>query len=455
MRPLAAAAPGAKAPTEWDACAAIVRMAVSKRTAQGNNWLSWSLLALPLPFGAGLAWMTGDWSKVVGIGAGVPLMTLAWLWWHYLIDGVRFQNEPAGYKLVPSMGKRSRLTLLAAWAVLSLSTGLVFSPAVGSPLLSCLAAALLLAISGALIRWEFALVFVGVCSMPYLWEKLGLAPLPFEIGLAGLAALAGALLLVCGLVLSRALGRAAPRQAGWRHLQDIPVYGSFLGADCEGGNRTRLLMHVLGPQAHTGTQALIVALVLAGGAFMIALSSMPLAVARVFFLALAVALQFAVADRLASALYARGREQALLRLAVHAPDARAFNTVLSDALGRQFLGWWATTTMLALVLVYLTGIPARELMPLFAVFCLTLLAGGPLLRDYARKPHYSKIAKTGTVLLFTLTNGMLMLAISGAMATMWWVLLAVLAAAAAAVFMTMRLRAMRRAPAAFPAGRMG
>lgn len=440
---------------EWRACAVIARLALSKRASLGSNWLSWSLLVLALIFTAAMGFGTGKWRMAIGFGAGIPLSLLAWLWWFYLIEAVRNQNHPAAYKLVPDMGRRSRLVLLAAWLFLSTATGLVLSLALGEPMLMCVAAALTLAVSGALIRWQFTVVFVLMCLMPYLSERLGIAPgaLGVEPGFYGLAVLACAALLVCGLIISSALGRAAPSSVGQFDMNQFPLYGRFLGADCLRGDRVRLLMHGLGPQAHSKTQAVMVAAGLLGAAVVALFADVPLAVGRIFFLALAVALQFAVADRLAATMYARQREQALLRLVVRSPDAKQFNAVLSGAIVRQFLAWWGGTTAIALAFAWLTGVPVSELASLFAVFCLTLMAGGTLLRNYARRPHHGFAVKAAVVTLFTLTNVMLMVASTGKGPALAWLALAAAASAAAVAFMAFRARAMRRAPAAFPAGR--
>lgn len=440
---------------EWAAHAAIARQALAWRRSVGSNWLTWALVAISLLIAGGVGFATGEWRKAIGFGAGLPLSLLAWLWWFYLIDAVRRQNHPAAFKLVPNMARRSLAVLFAVWAVCSVALGLIMSVAVGAPLELMLAAGVFFAVSGAMIRWQANVIVVALCLAPYAARKLGLVEMPWtspgftdaEVNAAGLAVLAASAWAIAG-----ALGRPRALPFKW-DVSAQPLYARFLKADCARGDRTRLLMHALGPGAHSKTQAIALAVGLALGALLAIPADVPLGVVIHFFFGAALALQFAFADRMSAQIYARRHEQAVVRLAVRAPASAELNKVLAAAVIRQFVRWWAGTTIAALAVAALLKVDPAELARMAAVFCITLMAGGTLLHDYAKKPHFSTLSKLAVVTGFVFTYIALLAAMTGKLGALWWCALAAGAVAAAAAFAYYRWRGMAHTPAAFPAGR--
>lgn len=441
---------------EWKACTAIASQAFIQRVRLGNNWLSWALLAMAALIAAGVGFTTGEWRKAIGFGFGLPLSLLAWLWWFFIVDAVRKQNHAAAFKLVPRMATRSKQVLFAVWVIMSLLVGLVMSLPMNNPVISTLSVGLFLAITAAMIEWQVSVGVTVLVVAAYLARKLGYA-MEFWAGFAMnsylMAALCAAVLLASGWAIGWGLGQPQPVRLRTLKLSPAPLYASSLSAACEGGDRTRLLMHVLGPAADSRTQAILLAVALATGAVAMLAIGVPPAVQRVFFVAAALAVQFGVADRLSAQMYARHREQSLLRLAVRAPASGEVNAVLARALMRKFVGWWLASTAAAMALAVLGSDGEVKPLPLFAVFCMPLMAAGTLLHGYAPRPHFRMRSKVTVVAWFLFTYAVYFMSMIDRLEPLAWYAIALVALGSAFSFAWYRLREMRRAPCSFPAGR--
>lgn len=443
---------------EFQACWAIARQAYLMRASSGGNRVSWMVLFLVLMLGGASFIATGGISKAMGVAIGMPLVMLGLLWWSYLIASVRLQCHAAGLALVPGMRARCLAVLLFGWLVLTSVLGIEQGYFVGNYGIAFFLVSVLLATTAAATLAPGLLLFLLLLAgaLYVLGKLLPPASVGFTLQGSDNGKLLVAVLLVCALVVMRHLG---PPRAKSLLLAEIKLlvflfYARSLQRDCVQGDRRALLMHALGPGAtfKTWLMQIILGLALLVGSALYA--GMPLPVLRVLVVSAAIALQYAVAGRLFAAVYARHKEQGLLRLAANAPAAKRLNDWLAHGLLQRFAKCWLLITLSALSLnVLLGGVPER-LLPLFAVMCMPVLAGGMLLRDYARREHHRFSDKAIVAAWYLLTFVLLLLATTGKLPAGWAGVIAGAILLAGWALVARRKQAMLRAPAGFPAGRM-
>ena len=442
---------------EARACGAIVRHAYLMRRTTGSNLVSWMVLSLSLFIGGVGYIATGWFSRALGVAVGMPLVMFALLCWSYLIASVRAQTHAAGFVLLPRMRARSLAVLLFGWLFLCAVFGTIIGFFFGSYAVAWFLLAVLLATTAAATIAPVSSLIILLLAPASFALIAWLLPDGGKVAVqeSDVDTLLVAVMLACALLVMRRLG--APAATGLLlakiKLPVSPVHAQSLRRDLAQSNRQALLMHALGPgadlRAWLGRRLLALAL-LAGAAMY---AGMPLPVLRVMLVSATIALQFAVAGRLVTAVYARSKEQGLLRLCANAPAATQLNNRLAHGLLRRFAGCWLLTTLSALALHMLLGGAPDRLLPLFAVLCMPVLAAVTLLRDFARREHYRFAEKAIAAGWYLLTFVLFMMATSGKLGASWAALTAAAILLAGWVLLARRRHAMLLAPAGFPAGR--
>lgn len=436
---------------------AIARQAHLMRRASGSNVVTWMILSLSLLIGVVGRIATGGLSRPLGIAAGMPLMMLALLWWSYLLAAVQRQNHAAGFALVPRIRQRSLLALFLGWLVLTCMAGTALGLAISAFNVAFSIVAVLLATSAA------ATVAPGpsMLVLAFLIAPFGLRTLFPSFGVGATLSdndvekLLLAVMLVCALMVMRQLGRPrAPGILAMKIRLPAPAFDRrSLQGDCERRDRQALFMHVLGPGANMKgwvMQAVLGVALLAAFAWHY---GMPLPVLRVLVVWGAIALQYAAAGRLVTAVYARRKEQALTCLAPHAPARTSLNASLARGLVRRFGQGWLLITVSALLLHVLLGGAPASLLPLGAALCMPVLAGGILLRDFAHGESQQWRQTLIAGAWHMLTFGLVFFAISGRLGSAWALVIAGAFLGGGWLFTAFRKRAMLAAAPAFPAGR--
>lgn len=443
---------------ELAACVTIARQAYLMRAHGGGNGMSWGLLLTFVLFSVPTWFVSVKTAHLFGVLACIPLGFLAVLWLSFLIGSVYEQNHAAAHALVPRMRGRSLAVLLAGWALLSMGVGFALGHVMGDYLGFLLLAGVAI---GAFVAMAFSPIFARSAAvvMVALFAYNSYAPFrsfTATVGDAGMTALSVVMILICILAVARQFGRgrALGTKPGSLTLPTLPFSDPALRRHCASGDRRALLMHVLGPNASMKAclAYAVLALALVGAGAMVV--SMPLPVLRVFVIAVVLASQFMAAGRLTAAVYARHKEQSLVRLSAFAPDGRGLNLALAGGLLRAFAGYWVASTVLTLVLALMLGAEPMFLPSLLAVLCMPAMAAAMLLRDFARMEHYGFAEKAVAALWYLGTFALLFMALLGRLGAGWWLAIVVALLLANWVLIRLRKRAMLRARPGFPAGRM-
>lgn len=449
---------------EVRACAAIVRFAWLTRANQGSMALTWVLAGAAVLFPLLGGFISGKWGKSVGFGALLPFCLLALLWWVFLSMSVEAQNKGRLSPLTPALARRS-LTVLVVSAVLIASTVTWLAWLAGLPLLTALSAcALVLTFTVGFTRLPKPALFLvqGVALLPVLGLGKYLAFLNMvdshTLGLAG-----GAVALLVGaLGFPRLVRRgvapdvlaltgqavAAPHVRSW--------FPRSLRRAIAARKPGPLLLHALGPKAHAGFLAMPLVGGLAVGAVVGLLLGVPFSSfwMRAGVVAGLLMTQALAAAMLATAMYGKVREQALVRLSAGAPRASGFNRVFGPVLLRQFGLWWVISTALAMLVAPLLGGSAADMPRVLAAACLGLVGGALILRPYAAP------RTRGTLVALVRVVWILLSALAGFGAVRddfgaaAWAAFAAAVLLCAAVLLWLRWRAFSAAPAVFPAGRL-
>ena len=438
---------------EWKAWRAIVLHAFLRRSSQGSNWLSWTLLVLAVLVPAFVGLVSGQWKGAIGYGAGPVLSVLGAMWWYFLCSAIIGQSAVAESRLVPGFVRHAIVTLSLAWLVLTLVLSallaLAFPPS-WIVLAACTGA--LLAVMAAMLV-QPAIMF-AVCVVALVGpgaHKLGWIPYLARSG-AALVPSAALICIVCGVAIMRALRRVPRAQVALAGA--YPGYARRFRIDLANARVGPLLMHAVGPRGHLmpAMLVLLLSVVLFLSVFALVFLTLPGDVAQAGFVIMALVAQFALAQKLVTAIYASHREQALVRLAPAAPSGRQFNSTMSRELLVQFFQCWLVSSALALGLLFAAGVASDSLIRLAAVFCMSLLAAGATQRDYARAAQSTTAQIAGAAWAL----GALVLALAaliGKWSGQFWIVLACVAVLSAAAFTLYRRRGMLRAGVAFPAGR--
>lgn len=228
------------------------------------------------------------------------------------------------------------------------------------------------------------------------------------------------------------------------------------------GGRQPLFTRVLGPAAFGATATLLTVLVGVGLAIrtLVEVQSTGSAHERLFMtrgmvLVAVLFLQAMMVYSEASRCYRRSGEQALVRLAPAAPEARAINRLLARYLLARFAAMWGLSSLVTVAMLVVLGATVGEALRAAALFGAWLAFAGVLLRDYARGVVASRLQP----LVLAVAALAALLATSAAMrgkfAGELWCAVALAGVTAAALFVWRRWRRMAQAAPAFPAGRNG
>jgi hypothetical protein len=442
---------------EWTACGAILRAAYFMRANQGSNWLSGVFIGLALLIPVVALALKAPWRAALGLGAAVPLVVVALIWWSMLLLSLATQGS-VPLRLVPRLRQRRVAVLLGAWSAATVGLAALFALG-GAP-------ALLVAVVIGLVLACLAMMVVaphiGIPTALLLAGSTSAAPS------ADLVIRVGALcILGIGLIVVRSIYLGVPVGAamlgnligatGVLGARQVPShYARILQRDCMQGRIGALLLHGVGPAAFPAPGLTKFGLFLAAAALLaVVLPGWLVAqglTGRLFLVVPIVFTQLGMCFRVAAMVRATTGEQALVRLSARAPAGTAFNGPLARALLQQFAYLWMGSTVILLAFCAALGADAAELLRLALVCSMSLTGAGMLLRDYAanRAASFSANAYGAWVLGACV---MTLQAAGGLQRIEFWWGLGVVALAVALVCVRQRWNAMLRAPAAFPAAR--
>jgi len=459
---------------ELSACLAMARQAWRHRASQGSNWLTWSLLTLAVGIPLVAFPISGKLALSIAWGAGVPLAMLAAVWWPLLLSSLVAQNRHTA-RLVPGSGRRAVAVMLCGFTVISMAMTLLIALGGANPVLGLLVTGVVLSMTAA-----------AICAPALSWFLYALVWIPLLLGSRWQSLLPAGLLealftvsplpiLLFGAIAVRALYKGTRQSSGLTKVQQhakvadmmVPAWlkGSHpssgfarrLRRDCAKGRLPALLMDGLGHLVSAPSWWFF------GGGMLIALLVVCMApvwvddyrpVLRAIVPAVMAALQIFIGSSMAQGMYKTQREQALMRLAPRLPGAHLLNAALARSLLLEYGRCWLGSTALALLVLYFLGMPVAMLLRFFAVYLVTLTWANLLLRDYASE-HSARApvaARTAAVLV---SMSLTLLAPVQSLRWLPWLGIGVGCLAAGIALAWVRWNGMLRAPAAFPAGRMG
>lgn len=238
------------------------------------------------------------------------------------------------------------------------------------------------------------------------------------------------------------------------------AYAATLRRDSVRGDARRLVLHALGPAHHLKeivvSLCFIAAVVLALGIFTTwRIDSGIAADIGWLFACMLLVVPILYCARLGQLPASLAAEQALVRLAPAMPaSAAAFNLHLGRTLLLQALMAWGLAAGAAVLLTALGGAGPQAMLRVACIACMILPVVAVPLRDHASRAHGAAGA-AATLLLISLVEGLgLGLALYSVTKIPVLVVAALVGVGLTIVAVVRRLRTMRRAPCAFPAGRM-
>ena len=444
--------------SEWRASLAIVRAGLTFRAGMHSNWVSWLFLGAAVLIGAIVMKVSGDPRRAI-VGAAVPLAMLASLWWWFLVIAVIRQNHAAA-RLVPGMYARSKRTLAGVGLFGSCLMALLFSIG-GASFNLALTTSCAIAV-GTLVLMAypmFTFVALMLCMVADKWGGVDLAALyRFMNGDTMILASVVVMMLLGDAAQNRTLrdtGRQDRNMTGFLNLDLGSAFTPLAGnANAQARIETpdAMLLQGLGPGMRITLPGIVLPIVVAGFILSLVAQGGMDVVLRFTIACVALAQQAVAAHATVGTLYARPREQALLRLAPFFPAV--LNALLARTLLRRFLQRWAVTSVVALLLAWLFGAGGGELLRLSVAWCMPPLAGALLLNDYARRRPSGLGLKLVALLWTCITVLMVVAAMAEKFHLAAWLATGVAALAIALAFARLRLHAMLAAPPAFPAGRI-
>lgn len=257
-----------------------------------------------------------------------------------------------------------------------------------------------------------------------------------------------------------AAGNADPLAERIAALHTKGAYAATLRRDSAWRDTRRLVLHALGPAHHLKEMVvslgLIAALVLALGVFTTwRIDSGIAADIGWLFACMLLVVPLLYCARLGQPAATLGAEQALVRLAPAMPaSTAAFNLHLGRALLRHALAAWGLGAGGAVLLTALGGAGPQALLRVACIACLILPVVAVPLRDHASRAH-GAAAAAATLLLIALVESLTLGMAVYSLAKIPVLVVAALVSIGFTIFVVVRrLRTMRHAPCAFPAGRM-
>lgn len=458
------------------------RAAVTHANPRLSRIVSWGVAFLVIVIGAAVAGSLG------------PRAGLAWFWcaasgilllhwaWRFMPGAVKL-NSPANAQLVPQM--RRRLVELS-WLLCCIGVaGIASAPYTNTSHL------------GTMLSWVVAFVVVSglgmaghratsafiiaasICSLlvDNVPVKLGTLLSHPAVVVLSLPVYAGVIFLAMRAMFPQGGERhwdMLARRARWASAAGKPDplveqlagkrakgwYAASLRRDSARRDSRRLVLHALGPGIHLGEFVIVLgymAAIVAGIGILSTWRADPIVVNDLgwVFTSMLLVLPLIHCGRIGQLSGVLASEQALVRLAPAMPAAAAaFNRRLGRALLLQALVVWGMTAGAAVLLAALGGAGPEALLRVASLACLVLPVVAVPLRDHASRRR-SAAAAAATLLLVSLVESL-----SLGMAVNAFTSMPVLPVAALVsigftiVVVARRLRAMRQAPCAFPAGRM-
>ena len=460
-------------------------------------WLLWrAALGFTRAFSPRLLLLLAVFTTLVSTGiAAVSASSAAWLSWALCppagflllawalgyLPGALKLNTPANAQLVPGLRRRLVELTLLVWllGIAILGAGMLVTTKAPGPGL-WLAAFLTLGVagmtSGIRIAW---LIYLPLLAGVVVHQRL---PPPLLLAVDGLLGshLALALLAPLGALMTLAIFP----QAGKRHWDMLAkqagssAFGARTVLDQEPGRFSwdglllrralaqrrpdALLMRALGRSLPAAAaNGLAFAALGIGAVIYLAqrglLPGMTSYFAQLSWVTISgVLLVFVFQAGMAPAWLARTTgEQALVRLAPAFPaGAAGFNELLARAQLRQSLTIWLMASGAALMLGLASGMEDSALWQQAGVCCMTLPTLALALRDHARSSAWPIFGMWAIAFALSYIGPMVGIAGYAAFGLPFWPVALITAFALTAVLVVKRLRLMRAAPIAFPAGRL-
>jgi hypothetical protein len=416
----------------------------------------------------------------------LPVLLMAMLYWLELVAGAVKQLTPANAQLVPRMRSRAIQLVGACFIVSTLVTTVLLGGIFGNKALWAAAVSAWL-VGAAMTRTgkQTGMVLQFVQLLMIMLPRSVLQSVRDAGATQPGAALCGIVVIVVAWYGMRALFpngdrhfrqraavergvRAALEQSAGGDQSAIAVRSTrgWYAADLVRAGRNRkasgeLMLHALGPGAHWGVSASVLAafaLVLVIGRVLIALTSsddqQAVSVVGGFIVFPLLLLFASVPQRIVARAGVTAGEQALLRLTPAAPHARGFNQKVAEALMRRALIEWAFVTAGLVGVTVMVNAPWTISLLQLAVCCLALPLTTVVLRDYAHSPKlsggYIYLAALGLVL----SAGVTYFASLRGSPVLVSVIAIVVGIGVTAVVAASRKKMMVQAPTAFPAGRL-
>ncbi|KFI07105.1 hypothetical protein [Massilia sp. BSC265] len=444
--------------------------------------IRWGAMIAVIVFGAALTAKDGPRAGLAVLWCGASiLLLLNWAW--RFMPGAAKLNTPANAQLVPQM--RGRLVELSSLVCFVGIIGIASAPYGDASQLA-----------GRLFWIVFLTVGIGLAAAGHqagsaiisasLFSSVFLDKLPTALPAMLSHPLAVVLSLPVYAVVIVVAARAMFPQAGERHWNMLarrsrwtaaagkgePLveqvagkqarswYAASLRRHCARRDGSRLVLDALGPARHLGeivaALGLMTLVLLATGIFA-SWRAGPGFMPDLGWLFACILLFIPVSHglRLGELSGSHAAEQALVRLAPAAPSqAGAFNVRLGRSLMLQVLTGWMLTTGAVLMLAVLGGAGPTALLRAASLCCMVLPIVAVPLRNHASR-RGSAAGGAATLFLISLVESLPLGMAVNAFTGMPVLPVAALVSIGFTIVVVMRrLRAMRSAPCAFPAGRM-
>ena len=424
---------------------------------------------------------TGSAHAWLGWALCIPAGFLLFTWTLAYLPGAFKLNSPANAQLVPGMRRRLIELSLLVWltGIGAMAAGMHLVTAMPGPAL-----------------WLTAVITLGTATMAAGVSLAWLLYLPLLAGLIAnrflpvwlLAAVQDVTMSRLALLLLPLLGALAAvamfPQAGQRHwhrfarqsgagafassmiLAQVPGGGSLDGMLLRRAVARRaqgaLLMLALGRSLPAALASGLAAGALATGALIYLASRGVLPLTTDYFQGLSwgmiagILLFLVFQASMAPTWLARSiGEQALVRLAPALPSSpAAFNGLLARAQLRQLLAIWLMATGVVFLQGIISGMPDDVLLQQAGVCCMTLPALALALRNHASSTSWPVFGRCAVALGVSCVGPLAGIVANALLELPFWPVALMTACGLSVVLVRQRMRLMRAAPIAFPAGRM-
>jgi hypothetical protein len=442
----------------------------------------WGSSTLAIVAGAAVAYINGPRAALAVFWCGASVFLLLDWAWRFMPGAVKL-NSPADAKLVPQM--RRRLVELSCLVCFIGVAGIATAPYADASGLGAWLFWIVVFVVGTGLATAghaagSAIVMSACIASPFISKVpdalTAMLSHPMAVVLA-LPVYAGVILVAVRAMFPQAgEGHWAmlARRARWTSAAGKPDpllgrvagtrarnwYAASLRRASASRDSRRLVLHALGPSHHISEAVAalgLLVLVLLGVGILSSwrVSSDVLPAMGWLFATMLMFIPIAQSVRLGQAPVAHAAEQALVRLTPAVPaGAEAFNFQLGRSLALQVLSAWALSTAAALALAALGGGGREALLRLASLCCMALPVVAVPLRDHASRRHIA-MATAATLLLMSVVESVIAGMVVNAFTSIPVLWVAALVSIGFTVVVVLRgLNTVRRAPCAFPAGRI-